>query len=59
MPEEFELVLLPIDDPEVSQYSLGLMTKKKNFDTPVVYASISQNSVTFLLPEAPLEVFLV
>jgi hypothetical protein len=57
MPEDFELVLLPVEDPEVSQYSLDLLNQREHFETLVVYASIAKQSVTFLLPEAPLEVF--
>jgi hypothetical protein len=59
MPEDFELVLLPVEDPEVSQYSLDLLNRRKHFELPVIYASIAKQSVTFLLPEAPLEVAFV
>ena len=55
MPDDFELVPLPVKDPELSQYALSLMARNKSSEQSVVYASISADSVTFLLPEGPLE----
>ena len=58
MPENFELVPLPIQNPEVTQYALHLAAKHKEPAQPIVYASIAEDSVTFLLSEGPLEVAL-
>ncbi len=55
MPDDFELVPLPVKDPELTQYALSLVKKGKLSEQSVVYASISSSSVTFLLPEGPLE----
>jgi hypothetical protein len=56
MPDHFELVPLPVRDPEVTQYALSLAAHHR--EAPVVYASINAESVTFLLSDGPLEVAL-
>ncbi|MBW1803277.1 MAG: hypothetical protein JRJ85_21420 [Deltaproteobacteria bacterium] len=38
LPEKFELVILPDDDPEIRQYNLELLDKYGSEDRPIVFA---------------------
>jgi hypothetical protein len=40
LPEKFELVILPDDDPEVRQHNLELLDKYGSEDKPIVFARI-------------------
>ncbi len=40
LPDKFELVILPDDDPEIRQYNLELLDKYGSEDKPVVFARI-------------------
>jgi hypothetical protein len=53
MPEDFILVVLPQEEPELSSYALSLVPAQP--DKPVIYALVNKASVTFLLPQGPLE----
>ena len=41
LPDKFELVILPDDDPEMRLYNLDLLDKHGSEDKPVVFARIS------------------
>jgi hypothetical protein len=41
LPEEFELVILPDDDPDIRQYNLELLDKYGSEGKPVVFARIT------------------
>jgi len=41
LPEKFELVILPDDDPDIRQYNLELLDKYGSEGKPVVFARIS------------------
>jgi hypothetical protein len=58
MPDNFSLVILPVHEPELAHYALELAAQQKIPGQSVVYASVDLSSVTFLLPEGPLEVAL-
>jgi hypothetical protein len=53
LPEDFVLVTLPQEEPELSSYALSLVPAHP--DKPVIYALVGKASVTFLLPQGPLE----
>lgn len=40
LPEKFELVILPDDDPEIRQYNLELLDKYGSEGKPIVFARI-------------------
>ncbi|MGA7874677.1 MAG: DUF5647 family protein [Desulfoferrobacter sp.] len=40
LPEKFELVILPDDDPDIRQYNLELLDKYGSEDKPVVFVRI-------------------
>jgi hypothetical protein len=40
LPDEFELVILPDDDPEIRQYNLDLLDKHGSEGKPIVFARI-------------------
>lgn len=40
LPDSFELIVLPDDDPEISAYNLNLLTKHGSDGKPVVFARI-------------------
>jgi hypothetical protein len=54
LPEDFIMVTLPLDKPEVTSYALSLVEDAP--EKPVVYALVKGRSVTFLLPQGPLRV---
>ena len=41
LPEKFELVILPDDDPDIRQYNLELLDKYGSEGKPIVFARIS------------------
>src|SRR5436309_12938394 len=41
LPEKFELVILPDDDPAIREYNLELLDKYGSEDKPVVFARIT------------------
>jgi hypothetical protein len=53
MPDDFILVTLPQEEPELTAYALNLAPKQA--DKAIVYALVWRDSVTFLLPEGPLQ----
>ncbi len=53
LPEDFVLVTLPQEEPALSSYALSLVPAQP--DKPVIYALVSKASVTFLLPQGPLQ----
>jgi hypothetical protein len=40
LPDDFELVILPEDDPEISQFNLELLNKLGRRSKPIVFARI-------------------
>ena len=40
LPEKFELVILPDDDPEIRQYNLDLIDKYESEGKPIVFARV-------------------
>ncbi len=46
LPEEFELVLLPEDDPEVRMLNLDLLDKYGSEGKPIVFARINTHEMT-------------
>ena len=40
LPEKFELVILPDDDPDIRQYNLELLDKYGSENKPIVFARI-------------------
>lgn len=54
MPEDFVLVTLPQEAPELADYALGLIANPS--EKPVIYALVNRKSVTFLLSSGPLQV---
>jgi len=46
LPENFELVLLPEDDPEVRQLNLDLLDKYGSEGKPIVFARINPHAMT-------------
>lgn len=40
LPDKFELVILPDDDPEIRQYNLDLIDKYGSGDNPIVFARV-------------------
>jgi len=40
LPDNFELVILPDDDPEIRQYNLDLIDKYGSEDKPIVFARV-------------------
>ncbi len=46
LPANFELVILPEDDPELREYNLELLDKFGRENKPVVFARISKNQGT-------------
>jgi hypothetical protein len=46
LPEKFELVLLPEDDPEVRQLNLDLLDKYGSEGKPIVFARINTHTMT-------------
>jgi Family of unknown function (DUF5647) len=46
LPENFELVLLPEDDPEVRQLNLDLLDKYGSEGKPIVFARVNTQAMT-------------
>jgi hypothetical protein len=46
LPEKFELVLLPENDPELRQLNLDLLDKYGSQGKPIVFARIKANKIT-------------
>jgi len=46
LPDKFELVLLPEDDPEVRQLNLDLLDKYGSEGKPIVFARIQTSTMT-------------
>lgn len=46
LPEKFELVLLPDDDPEVRMLNLDLLDKYGSEGKPIVFARINTHAMT-------------
>lgn len=46
LPENFELVLLPEDDPEVRQLNLDLLDKYGSEGKPIVFARVNTHGIT-------------
>ena len=40
LPDDFELVILPEDDPEISQFNLDLLNKHGSEGKPIVFARV-------------------
>ena len=47
LPPDFELVILPEDDPELSLYNLGLLADRAHQDKPVVMVRLEVNQADF------------
>ncbi len=45
LPDDFELVILPEDDPEISQFNLELLNKHGSEGKPIVFARIETSSM--------------
>src|SRR2546425_11499932 len=43
LPEKFELVILPDDDPAIREYNLELLDKYGSEDKPIVFARITSH----------------
>jgi hypothetical protein len=43
LPEKFELVILPDDDPAIREYNLELLDKYGSEDKPIVFARITSD----------------
>ena len=46
LPDNFELVILPEDDPEISQFNLDLLNKLGRRSKPIVFARIRTQART-------------
>ncbi len=44
LPDEFELVVLPDDDPEIRSYNLELLDRYGSEDKPIVFARIKAHA---------------
>jgi hypothetical protein len=44
LPEHFELVVLPENDPEISLFNLGLLDKYGSEGKPIVFARLQTNA---------------
>jgi len=53
LPDKFELVILPDDDPEIRQYNLELLDKYGSEGKPIVFARIKAHSENVALPDEP------
>jgi hypothetical protein len=47
LPADFRLVILPEDDPELSLYNLGLLTKHPQKNRPLVMVRLETKQVDF------------
>jgi hypothetical protein len=46
LPDDFDLVILPEDDPEISQFNLELLNKHARKNKPIVFARIKASAKT-------------
>ncbi|MBI5841115.1 MAG: hypothetical protein HZB19_13545 [Chloroflexi bacterium] len=46
LPDKFELVVLPEDDPEISMFNLELLKKYGSQNRPIVFARIKTSELT-------------
>jgi hypothetical protein len=53
LPDKFELVLLPDDDPEIRLYNLELLDKYGSEGKPVVFARIKAHPENVTRPDEP------
>ena len=44
LPDKFELVILPEDDPEISMFNLGLLKKYGSEGKPIVFARVQSEA---------------
>jgi hypothetical protein len=47
LPADFQLVILPEDDPELSQYNLNLLTEQPEPDKPVIIVRLAVQRLNF------------
>lgn len=50
LPDKFELVLLPEDDPEIRQYNLELLDKYGSEGKPIVFARLKTSAAPLQMP---------
>ncbi len=50
LPDKFELVLLPEDDPEIRQYNLELLDKYGSEGKPIVFARLKTSAASLQMP---------
>ncbi len=53
LPDHFELVILPDDDPELRQYNLDLLDKYGSEGKPIVFARLKTHAAQTLTPALP------
>lgn len=53
LPDNFELVVLPDDDPEIRLYNLDLLDQYSKEDTPIVFARIQSKATPISDPINP------
>lgn len=47
LPPDFQLVILPEDNPELSLYNLGLLANHSKQDKPLVMVRVEANQINF------------
>ena len=47
LPSDFRLVILPEDDPELSQYNLNLLAERREPDKPVIIVRLAAQQINF------------
>jgi hypothetical protein len=55
LPSDFRLVILPEDDPELSQYNLNLLAERVQPDKPIIIVRLAAHQVNF--ESAPPQVY--
>ena len=55
LPSDFRLVILPEDDPELSQYNLNLLAERAQPDKPIIIVRLAAHQVNF--ESAPPQVY--
>ncbi len=53
LPDEFELVILPEDDPEMRLYNLELLDKYESGDKPIVFARVKLRETNIEIQNRP------
>ena len=53
LPEQFELIVLPDDDPEIRQYNLDLLSTFGSEGKPVVFARVHHSPKLIMGEEKP------